>query len=314
MTTTVTPVPASPDRPAPSDRGSGAARARRDRSPHAPASRRRRPFAWSVLGRIAVLAAAAALTLGPVLWTLSTSLRAPADSLRLPPAFLPLSPDFSSYAQVFKQVDMALLVLNSALVTGLIALGQMVSAALAGYAFAFLRFRGKGALFSLVLATMMVPVQVTIVPVFMLIRGMGLSDTLLALILPAIPTAFGTFLMRQYFLGLPAELAEAAAIDGASPFRIFRSVYAPLAMPGLAIVGILAFNFHWNEFFRPLILTISEQNFTLPLGLVSLQGNMGTGSISVVLAGVVLSMIPALIVFLIGQRTLRDGLTAGAGK
>ncbi|NUP74596.1 MAG: carbohydrate ABC transporter permease, partial [Sinomonas sp.] len=269
------------------------------------AEARRRRLDWGLAGRIALLVLAAALTLGPVLWTLSTSLRAPADSLKLPPSFLPLNPDFTPYAQVFQQVNMGLLVLNSALVTGLIAVGQMISAALAGYAFASLSFRGKGALFSLVLATMMVPVQVTIVPVFMLIRGMGLSDTLLALILPAVPTAFGTFLMRQYFLGLPAELAEAAAIDGASPWRIFRSVYAPLATPGLAIVGILAFNFHWNEFFRPLILTISEQNFTLPLGLVTLQGNMGTGSISVVLAGVVLSMIPALVGCFFGRRSLR---------
>jgi multiple sugar transport system permease protein len=155
---------------------------------------------------------------------------------------------------------------------------------------------------------------VTIVPVFMLIRGMGLADTLLALIIPAIPTAFGTFLMRQYFLGLPDDFAEAASLDGAGPWRTFSSIYAPLALPGMAIVGILAFNFHWNEFFRPLILTISEQNFTLPLGLVSLQGNLGTGSISVVLAGVVVSMVPALIVFVLGQRYLREGLTAGSSK
>ena len=161
---------------------------------------------------------------------------------------------------------------------------------------------------------MMVPMQVTIVPVFMLIRGMNLADTLIALILPAIPTAFGTFLMRQYFLGLPAELGEAAEIDGAGPWRVFASIYAPLAMPGMAIVGILAFNFHWNEFFRPLIMTISEQNFTLPLGLVSLQGNMGTGSVATVLAGVVLSMIPAFLVFVFGQRTLREGLTAGSHR
>jgi multiple sugar transport system permease protein len=274
----------------------------------------RRRFNWTFAVRILLLLIAAALTLGPVLWTLSTSLRSPSESFKLPPSFIPWNPDFTSYGEVFQQLNIFLLVLNSALVTGLIAVGQMVSAALAGYAFAHLKFRGRGALFSIVLATMMVPVQVTIVPVFMLIRGMGLSDTLLALILPAIPTAFGTFLMRQYFMGLPAELAEAAAIDGASPWRTFRSVYAPLAMPGLAIVGILAFNFHWNEFFRPLILTISEQNFTLPLGLVSLQGNLGTGSISVVLAGVVLSMIPALVVFMFGQRALQDGLTAGTGK
>lgn len=269
---------------------------------------------WSVAGRVAALLIAAVFVLGPVLWTLSTSLRPPSESFKLPPAFLPLNPDLASYEQVFKQLNIVGLVLNSALVTGLIAVGQMLTAALAGYAFAHLRFRGRGALFSIVLATMMVPAQVTIVPVFMLIRGVGLSDTLLALIIPAIPTAFGTFLMRQYFLGLPGELAEAAAIDGASPWRTFRSVYAPLAMPGLAIVGILAFNFHWNEFFRPLIMTISEQNFTLPLGLVSLQGNLGTGSISVVLAGVVLSMIPALVVFMFGQRALQDGLTAGTGK
>ncbi len=280
----------------------------------APATVTRRKLDWGMVARIVLLVMAAVFILGPVMWTLSTSLRSAAESFQLPPQFLPLNPDFSSYGQVFKQLNMMMLVLNSALVTGLIAVGQMITAALAGYAFANLKFRGKGALFSIVLATMMVPAQVTIVPVFMLIRGMGLSDTLLALILPAIPTAFGTFLMRQYFLGLPGELAEAAAIDGASPWRTFRSVYAPLAMPGLAIVGILAFNFHWNEFFRPLILTISEQNFTLPLGLVSLQGNLGTGSISVVLAGVVLSMIPALVVFIFGQRALRDGLTAGAGK
>ena len=277
-------------------------------------SPRRRRFSWSFAIRILLLLVAAALTLGPVLWTLSTSLRSPSESFKLPPSFFPWNPDFTSYGEVFQQLNILLLVLNSALVTGLIAVGQMVSAALAGYAFAHLKFRGRHALFSVVLATMMVPVQVTIVPVFMLIRGMGLSDTLLALILPAIPTAFGTFLMRQYFLGLPTELAEAASIDGASPWRTFRSVYAPLAMPGMAIVGILAFNFHWNEFVRPLILTISEQNFTLPLGLVSLQGNLGTGSISVVLAGVVLSMLPALVVFIFGQRALQAGLTAGTGK
>src|SRR5690625_5984327 len=96
----------------------------------------------------------------------------------------------------------------------------------------------------------------------MIIRGIGLSDTLLALILPAVPTAFGTFLMRQYFLGLPLELGEAAAIDGASPWRTFFSIYAPLALPGMAIVGVLAFNTHWNEFFRPLIFMISEENYT----------------------------------------------------
>ena len=274
----------------------------------------RRLFTVSALGRAVVLVVATLLTLGPVLWTVSTSLRPVTESLGATPSIVPTSLDFSSYRDVFTKVDMWRLVLNSTLVTAIVAIGQVLTAAMAGYVFARIPFKGREALFALVLATMMVPMQVTIVPVFMLIRGMGLSDTLLALILPALPTAFGTFLMRQYFLGLPAELAEAAALDGAGPWRTFFSVYAPLATPGLAIVGILAFKYHWNEFFRPLIMTISEQNFTLPLGLVSLQGNMGTGSVATVLAGVVISMIPALFVFIFGQRTLREGLTAGSHR
>lgn len=263
----------------------------------------RRPVDPATIGRTAVLLIATFLTLGPVLWTIWVALTPAGGGLSL-----------SAFADVFNQVDMVLLTWNSALVTGIVALGQMITAAMAGYAFARLEFRGRNLLFGTVLATMMVSPVVTIVPVFMLIRGMGLADTLLALILPAVPTAFGTFLMRQYFMTLPPDLAEAASIDGAGPFRIFATIYAPLATPGMAIVGILAFNYHWNEFFRPLILTISEENFTLPLGLVTLQGNLGTGSVATVLAGVVLSMIPALLVFVLGQRPLREGLTTGINK
>jgi multiple sugar transport system permease protein len=260
------------------------------------------------VGKYVVLGIAVFLTLGPVVWTLITALT-PTD-----PATNTTQFGFSAFAEAFATIPLWLYTWNSALVTLLVAAGQMLTAAMAGYVFARFEFRAKNLLFALILATMMVPMQVTIVPVFMLIRGMGLADTLMALILPALPTAFGTFLMRQYFMGLPEELGEAAEIDGAGPWRVFFSVYLPLATPGLAIVGILAFNFHWNEFFRPLIMIISDQNFTLPLGLVSLQGNLGTGAVSVVLAGVVLSMIPALFVFIFGQKPLREGLTAGTGK
>lgn len=261
----------------------------------------------SLAGKILVLLIALFLTLGPVVWTLWVALT-PAD------AGGHRSLSLAAFRDVSRKVDVLRLFWNSVLVTGLSAAGQMFTAALAGYAFARLRFRGSNLLFGLILATMMIPMQVTIVPVFMLVRGMRLSDTLLALILPAIPTAFGTFLMRQYFMGIPDSLAEAAQIDGASPWRVFWKIYLPLATPGLSIVGILAFNGIWNEFFRPLIMTISQENFTLPLGLVSLQGQLGTGSMSTVLAGVVLSMIPALVVFVFGQRPLREGLTAGSVK
>ena len=268
-----------------------------------PGARRLLPLA----GRILVLLVALFLTLGPVLWTLWVAFT-PTDELGRRMLSL------AAFKDAFSKVDMVRLFWNSILVTALCAAGQMFTAALAGYAFARLNFRGRNGLFAVILATMMVPMQVTIVPVFMLIRGMGLSDTLLALILPALPTAFGTFLMRQYFMGIPDSLAEAAQIDGATPWQVFWKVYLPLSTPGLAIVGILAFNGIWNEFFRPLIMTISEENFTLPLGLVSLQGQLGTGSMSTVLAGVVLSMVPALVVFVFGQRPLREGLTAGSVK
>lgn len=259
-------------------------------------------------GKFALLGLAALLTIGPVVWTLITAL-SPTD-----PVTQEVSVGFGAFADVFAKIPIWLYAWNSALVVVLVAAGQMLSAAMAGYVFAKFEFRSKKLLFALILATMMVPLQVTIVPVFMLVRGMGLADTLLALIVPALPTAFGTFLMRQYFMGIPTELGEAAQLDGAGPWRTFFGVYLPLATPGLAIVGILAFNYHWNEFFRPLIMTISEQNFTLPLGLVTLQGNLGTGSVSTVLAGVILSMIPALLVFFFGQKPLREGLTAGVGK
>lgn len=259
-------------------------------------------------GKFALLGLAALLTLGPVVWTLITAL-SPTDSVTQE-----VSVGFDAFADVFTKIPIWLYAWNSALVVVLVAAGQMLSAAMAGYVFAKFEFRHKKLMFALILATMMVPLQVTIVPVFMLVRGMGLADTLLALIVPALPTAFGTFLMRQYFMGIPTELGEAAQLDGAGPWRTFFGVYLPLATPGLAIVGILAFNYHWNEFFRPLIMTISEQNFTLPLGLVTLQGNLGTGSVSTVLAGVILSMIPALLVFFFGQKPLREGLTAGVGK
>ncbi|WP_347344420.1 carbohydrate ABC transporter permease, partial [Microbacterium sp.] len=207
-------------------------------------------------GKFFVLGLGVFLTLGPVVWTLITALT-PTDPVTNVTSF-----GLAAFADVFAKIPVWLYTWNSALVTVIVALGQMLSAAMAGYVFARFEFRSKKLLFGLILATMMVPMQVTIVPVFMLIRGMGLADTLLALIIPALPTAFGTFLMRQYFMGLPPELAEAAEIDGAGPWKVFFSIYLPLATPGLAIVGILAFNYHWNEFFRPLIMTISEQNFT----------------------------------------------------
>lgn len=252
--------------------------------------------------------------ISPLVWALATSLRTPRESFSLPPQWIPTDPDWSNYVDVFRQIPFGNFVFNSVIVTASIVIGQLCTAALAGYAFARLEFPGRNILFWMVLATIMIPFQATVIPVFVLIREVGLADTLAALILPAWPTAFGAFLLRQFFKQLPNEFEEAALIDGANQWQVFWSIYLRLAAPALAVLAILAFNFHWNEFFRPLIFLTSTENFTLPLGLVTLQGYLGTGSISVVLAGVVMSLIPVLIVFLLGQRYLIEGITMGGIK
>jgi multiple sugar transport system permease protein len=264
--------------------------------------------------RLALLFAASIIILAPVVWTLSTSLRTPAESFSVPPQWIPVRPDFRNYFDVFVRVPFATYVVNSFVVTGAIVLGQLVTASLAGYAFARLNFPFRDALFWLVMATVMVPLQATIIPVFVLISTLGLADTLASLILPALPTAFGTFLLRQYFMAMPNDYEEAALIDGANQWQVFYRVYLPMATPGLAILTVLAFNTHWNEFFRPLIFLSTNENFTLPLGVVTLFGYLGTGSVSVVLAGVVLSLLPVLVVYTIGQRYLIEGIAMGGLK
>jgi multiple sugar transport system permease protein len=264
--------------------------------------------------RLVLLFAASIVILAPVVWTVSTSLRTPAQSFSVPPQWIPLRPDWSNYVDVFQRVPFATYVVNSFVVTGAIVLGQLVTASLAGYAFARLNFPFRNALFWLVMATVMVPLQATIIPVFVLISSLGLADTLASLILPALPTAFGTFLLRQYFMAMPNDYEEAALIDGANQWQVFYRVYLPMATPGLAILTVLSFNTHWNEFFRPLIFLSTNENFTLPLGVVTLFGYLGTGSVSVVLAGVVLSLLPVLVVYTIGQRYLIEGIAMGGLK
>ena len=263
------------------------------------------------LGLVLLIVIAAVFVL-PILWTISTSLRIPAQSFDNPPQWIPLNPVWSNYSAVFEQVPLATFFLNSVIVTGAIVILQLITSTMSGYAFALVRFRGKGAVFAMVLATMMVPAQTTIIPIFILIRYLGLSDNLWSLVIPAVGGAFGTFLMRQYFLQMPSELAEAARVDGASNFQIFARIYAPIALPPMATLAVLNFSAYWNEFFRPLIFLQSTNNFTLPVGLVSLQGNFGTGSISIVLAGVVIALIPSIAIFLLAQRYFVEGITAGS--
>ena len=251
----------------------------------------------------------AILALAPLLWVVSTSLRTPVQSFTLPPQWIPVDMDFSNYAQVFVRIPFWQQIGNSFIVTLSVVAGQLITASLAGYAFARLRFPGRNVLFWIVLATMMIPYQAIIIPVFVLIsRGLGLADTLGSLILPALPTAFGVFLLRQYFMQIPPDFEEAAMMDGANQWQIFTRIYFPLASPGMAILAVLTFNAKWNDYFTPLIFMNTPERFPITLGIVDLRGYMGTGSISIVLAGIVLSTIPVIIIYIFGQRYLLEGL------
>lgn len=257
----------------------------------------------------------AILALAPLLWVVSTSLRTPVQSFTLPPQWIPVDMDFSNYAQVFVRIPFWQQIGNSFIVTLSVVAGQLITASLAGYAFARLRFPGRNVLFWIVLATMMIPYQAIIIPVFVLIsRGLGLADTLGSLILPALPTAFGVFLLRQYFMQIPPDFEEAAMMDGANQWQIFTRIYFPLASPGMAILAVLTFNAKWNDYFTPLIFMNTPERFPITLGIVDLRGYMGTGSISIVLAGIVLSTIPVIIIYIFGQRYLLEGLMVGGVK
>jgi multiple sugar transport system permease protein len=256
-----------------------------------------------------------AITLLPFLWVVSTSLRTPVESFTEPPKWIPVDFAFQNYTQVFTQIPFWNQIANSFIITLSVVAGQVITASLAGYAFARLKFPGRTIIFWIVLATMMIPGMATIIPLFILIsRGMHINDTLWALIIPSVPTAFGTFLLRQYFMGIPDDYEEAGLVEGANQWQIFYKIYLPLAAPGMAILSILTFNGKWNDYFTPLIFMNTQSRFPITLGIVDLQGYMGTGSISVVLAGIVLSTIPVVIIYLIGQRYLIEGLMVGGIK
>ena len=257
----------------------------------------------------AILLGIAFLMIIPFLWMFATSLRTPAESFSLPPQWIPLDPHFDNYRQVFEMVPFWSFIVNSFKVTVIVTLAQLLFCSMSAYAFARLNFPLKNVLFILLMSSLMVPGSVTIVPIFILIRYLNLADTHWSLILPAATSAFGIFLLRQFFLTIPTELEDAAKIDGANPFQIYSRIILPLGAPALSVLAIFTFNANWNEFFRPLIFLKSWDKFTLPLGLITLRGVEGTGSISIVLAGVALSILPILLVFLFAQRFLIEGIT-----
>lgn len=250
----------------------------------------------------------------PLLWAVSFSFGQPHEFFKLPPPVIPSAIRLDNYQGVFERVDFLRFFLNSVFVTGCVTVAQLITCSMGGYAFARLRFPGKRVIFILFLASMMVPQHVTLIPVFIIIRGMGLYNNLGALIVPYAASVFGTFLLKQFFETIPDELEDAAKIDGAGFLQIYWRVMLPLAGPPLATLAILTFNSSWNNFFWPLIFINSAEKMTLPLGMIYLRGQDGVTNTGVLMAAIVLNLIPVLIFFMIFQRRLVEGVTLSGLK
>jgi len=261
----------------------------------------------------AVIVASGAMMVLPFLWTLSTSLTPSDEVLQMPPQLIPASPTLDAYRELTEVMPFGRMLLNSIIVAVVVVIGQVVTSALAGYGLARFEFRGRQALLLLFLATLMVPAQVTIVPLFIGMSRLHQLNTLHALILPMVASAFGVFLFRQYFMQMPAALEEAAALDGASPWRTFWSVAFPYARPAVATFGILAFMAAWNAYLWPLFVARDESAMTLPVGLASLHGRFQTDW-NLVMAGSVVTVVPVIVVFAIVQRHISTGLLLGGGS
>jgi len=277
--------------------------------------------AWnSAVGRgllYILLSGLALLMIGPFVWMVLTSLTSTQDLYRYPPG-LPDTLHPENYAEVFSRFPFGVFTFNSLKIALLSTLGTLISASLAAYAFARMEFRGKGWLYWVVLATMMVPFQVTMVPVFYVIKTLGWIDSHAALTVPSFfgfgMGAFGVFLLRQFFATVPRELEEAALMDGAGRFRIFWQVMLPLAKPALATLGVLTFMANWNDLLGPVIYLSSTEKMTLTVGLAALQGGELTARIDLVMAGAVVSVVPIIVLYIVAQKFFVRGIVSGAVK
>jgi multiple sugar transport system permease protein len=268
-------------------------------SARAPSKRRRtrrwRPSPWHL-----VLAPVALIMLVPLIWMLLTSLSTLAETRQFPPG-LPASLHWNNYSKAWDDSPFGHWLLNSGVVAVTCVISNLILCALAGYAFARIRFAGKQLVFLAILATLMVPFQVVMIPTLLIVKHLGLVNTLPALIAPNLVTPFGIYLLRQFFLSLPAELEEAAMIDGAGRLRVLGKILLPLMGPPMTTVAILTFLSVWNDFLWPLVVTSSPSTMTVQLGLATFQSAHFTDW-PTLMAGTMMSQLPVLVLFLVGQR------------
>ena len=254
----------------------------------------------------------------PFLWMLSASLKSVAEIFSFPPRWFPRVRRWSNYTDIFSVMPFGHFVFNSFKVSLLSTIGVVLSSALAAFAFARLRFPGRNLIFALLLSTLMVPGEVTLIPIFFIMRTLGVINTHIPLYLPDFfGNPFGTFLLRQFFLTVPKELEDAAEMDGAGPFKIFGRIFLPLAKPALVTLAVLTFMWRWEELIRPVIYLGSREKMTLTVGLTGYFAEFGGGEIfrwDLLMAlrdgaGSVVSIIPILVLFMVGQRFFIQGIT-----
>jgi len=268
---------------------------------------------WRLVGRYALLSFLAFVVLFPIYITVVNSLIPASQIAAQPPKFFPSQPVWSTYQKAWVGGHFGRYLLNSAVVTTIIVVGQLLTAILAGYAFAFLRFPLKRFLFVAFLATLMIPFEVTVVQNLTTVVDLGIYNTYAGLAVPFLATGFGAFLMRQAFLGVPRDLEDAAALDGFGRWRFLWRVAVPLSRPAIAALGVFAFLTAWNQYLWPLLVTKDDHLRTVQIGLRQLR-NTSLDQVNVTFAGVIIAVIPLAILLLVFQKQLIRGLTAGAVK
>ncbi|MBX5272697.1 carbohydrate ABC transporter permease [Rhizobium sp. NLR17b] len=244
----------------------------------------------------------------PFVWMVATSLKPAGEVFQYPPTLVGSTIDWHNYATVLFESPFARQLWNTSFIAVLTLIGTLITSSMAGFAFSWVfRFPGKDALFVIVLVSIMIPYHVLLVPTFALLRNMGLLDTPWAIILPSVVSPFGIFLMRQFYIGVPKELAEAATLDGCSPWGMFWRIFLPLAKPALTTLAIFTFVGTWNDFLRPLIFLSSNEHQTLTLGIYTAQGLFSTNW-PALMATVSLSLLPVVVMFLCLQDLFVKGV------
>ena len=254
-----------------------------------------------------VLLSGVLITLLPFIWMLLTSLKTQSEAIHVPPVIFPSKPIFTNYSDVFKDVPYARMYLNTIISAAVTVTGQLLLCSMAAYAFAKLKFPGRDAIFVTLLAVLMVPSSFFILPQYLIIQKLKLLNTVRALFIPNLFSAFGTFLLRKFFMSLPSDLEDAAALDGCNPFMTYWRIMLPLAKPGLVSLGILTLRFAWNDLMWPLIVNTSQEKMTLTAGLAYMQGQYHT-NYPEMMAGAMIAILPLLILFAVFQRQFIEGI------